>query len=271
VKFSLKAKHLLLNSRKVRSFFPLLFAIILVIQASDTFGQDTTRRVIQPPDTTKNKADSVKAKPKSDIETTINYSARDSINSSIDGQIVKLYGDAKIVYGAIELMADEITIDYKNSTLSATGTRDSLGRRVSFPTFKDGPQLYEMKDIVYNFKTGRARITEVVTEQSQGFLHGETVFKNEKNELLSLKNSYTTCGLEHPHFRIRSTKTKAIPDDKIVSGPFYMEFNEIPMPIGFLFGMFPAQRESKSGIIVPSYGEDRTRGFRGGSQSESNA
>jgi hypothetical protein len=261
VKFSLKAKHLLVNSLKVRFFFLFIFTIILALQATDTFGQNPTPPVIQPLDTTKNKADSVKVKPKSDIETTINYSARDSINSSIDGQIVKLYGDAKIIYGAIELMADEITIDYKNSTLSATGTRDSLGRRVSFPTFKDGPQLYEMKDIVYNFKTGRARITEVVTEQSQGFLHGETVFKNEKNELLSLNNTYTTCGLEHPHFRIKSTKTKAIPDDKIVSGPFYMEFNEIPLPIGFLFGMFPAQRESKSGIIVPSYGEDRTRGF----------
>lgn len=260
MKFSLKAKHLLFNSRKVRSFFLFLFAT-LAIQTSVTFGQDPQQRPIQTLDTTKNQADSVKAKPKSDIETTINYSARDSINSSVDGQIVKLYGDARIVYGAIELTADEITIDYKNSTLSATGTRDSLGRRVNFPTFKDGPQLYEMKDIVYNFKTGRARITEVVTEQSQGFLHGETVFKNEKNELLSLRNSYTTCGLEHPHFRIRSTKTKAIPDDKIVSGPFYMEFNEIPLPIGFLFGMFPAQRESKSGIIVPSYGEDRTRGF----------
>lgn len=266
MKFSLKAKHLPFKSLNVRSFFLLIFTIILAIQASVTFGQDPKGRAIQATDTIKIKADSLKAdsvkvKPKSDIETTINYSARDSINSSIDGQIVKLYGDAKIVYGAIELTADEVTIDYKNSTLSANGTRDSLGRRVSFPTFKDGPQLYEMKDIVYNFKTGRARITEVVTEQSQGYLHGETVFKNEKNELLSLKNSYTTCGLEHPHFRIRSTKTKAIPDDKIVSGPFYMEFNEIPIPIGFLFGMFPAQKESKSGIIVPSYGEDRTRGF----------
>lgn len=218
-------------------------------------------------DTTQTPADTTKTAPKSDIETTINYSARDSINSSIDSQIVWLYGNAKIVYGKIELDAEEIIIDYKNNTLTANGKRDSLGRRVGYPVFKDGGQLYEMKDIVYNFKTGRARITEVVTEQSEGFLHGETVFKNENDELLSLKNSYTTCSMEHPHFNIRATKTKAIPNDKIVSGPFYMEFNDIPLPIGFLFGMFPAQRESKSGIIVPSYGEDRTRGFnlrRGG-------
>ena len=230
-------------------------------QASDTLKN--------PSDTLKNASDSLKKLPKGDIETTIKYDATDSIiiTTGEAGQIVKLYGNAVIVYGNIELSADEITIDYKEQTMAANGRRDSLGRRVGFPVFKDGGQMYEMKDILYNFKTGRARITEVVTEQSEGFLHGETVFKNEKGELLSLRNSYTTCNLEHPHFRIRSTKTKAIPDDKIVSGPFYMEFNEIPLPIGFLFGMFPAQRESKSGIIVPSYGEERLRGFnlrRGG-------
>jgi hypothetical protein len=224
------------------------------------------RRVVAP-DTTKNPVDSLQApQKKGDITTTINYSARDSINTSVDGQIVRLYGDAKIKYGEIELEADEIEIDYKNNTLKATGTRDSTGRRVGYPVFKNGMEEYETRDIMYNFKTGRARITEVVTKQGEGFLHGDVVFKNEKSELLSLRNSYTTCSLEEPHFRIRSTKTKAIPDDKIVSGPFYLEFNDIPMPIGFLFGMFPAQRESKSGIIMPSYGEENRRGFnlRGG-------
>jgi hypothetical protein len=40
-----------------------------------------------------------------------------------------------------------------------------------------------------------------------------------------------------------------------------MEFNGVPTPLGFAFGMFPAERESKSGIIFPSYGEERRRGF----------
>jgi hypothetical protein len=204
--------------------------------------------------------------PRGDIETTINYTARDSIRASVDGKLIWLYGDAKITYGEIELEAEEITIDYGNNTMTAHGLRDSLGNRIGYPVFKNGAELYETKDIVYNFKTGRARISEVVTQQGESILHGETVFKNEDNELLSINNRFTTCNLEHPHFAIISTKTKAIPNDKIVSGPFYLEFNQIPLPAGFLFGMFPAQRESKSGIIVPSYGEERLRGFnfRGG-------
>lgn len=204
--------------------------------------------------------------PRSDIETTINYSARDSINFSIDGKIVRLYGDAKIDYGSIELEADQITIDYNNNTLTANGKVDSLGKKIGYPIFKNGTEVYETKDIVYNYKTGRARISEVVTQQGEGYLHGETVFKNAENELFSIDNSYTTCNLAHPHFRIRAKRTKAIPDDKIVSGPFNLEINDVPTPLGFPFGMFPATNEASSGIIVPSYGEERRRGFflRGG-------
>ena len=235
--------------------------------AADTTGIDSAAVAIdsltnQVPDS----LNTASEKPQGDIQTTINYSARDSINFSLDTKIVKLYGDSKIKYGEIELEADHIIIDYNKNTLSASGKVDSTGTRIGYPIFKNGAEVYETRDITYNFKTGRARITEVVTQQGDGFLHGETVYKNEKNELFSIDNTYTTCNLRLPHFRIKAKRTKAIPDDKIVSGPFNLEINDVPTPLGFFFGMFPAQKESSSGIIVPSYGEERRRGFflRGG-------
>ena len=162
--------------------------------------------------------------------------------------------------------AEQIVIDYQNSTITAHGGIDSLGNDVGYPVFKNGQETYETRDIIYNFKTKKARISEVRTKQGEGILHGKAVFKNEKNELFIITNGYTTCDLAHPHYRIISTKAKAIPGDKMVSGPFYMEFNDVPTPLGFLFGIFPSQRSSSSGIIVPAYGEERTRGFflRGG-------
>jgi hypothetical protein len=177
-----------------------------------------------------------------------------------------LYGDAKITYGEIQLEANEIIIDYDKSTIYAKGTQDSLGRRLGFPVFTNANEQYETKEILYNFKTKKARIKEVVTKQGDGLLHGEEVFKNEDNEIFSRHNAYTTCDLPDPHFQIISTKSKAIPGDKVISGPFYMEFNHVPIPAGFAFGMFPSKIQSTSGIIVPTYGEERTRGFflRGG-------
>ncbi len=217
-------------------------------------------------DTVTVKADSIKNTPKSDIETTILYSARDSINSNLDQKIIKLYGDAKVKYGLIELQAEEIVIDYNSSTITANSLVDSTGRHVGYPIFINGQEKYETKDMVYNFKTRKAKITEVVTKQGDGFLHGDMVYKNEKNELFTTGNAYTTCDLANPHFRIISTKAKAIPGDKMVSGPFYMELNNVPTPLGFLFGIFPSPRKSASGIIMPTFGEERRRGFflRGG-------
>jgi hypothetical protein len=181
--------------------------------------------------------------------------------------MIWLYGEAKVKYGDIELQAEEIIIDYEKSTISAKSRQDSTGRHYGYPIFINGAEKYETKDMIYNFKTRKAKISEVVTKQGEGFLHGEAVFKNENNELFSVGNAYTTCDLAEPHFRIISKKTKAIPGDKMVSGPFYMEFNGVPTPLGFAFGIFPAPRKSSSGILVPTYGEERRRGFflrRGG-------
>jgi lipopolysaccharide assembly outer membrane protein LptD (OstA) len=35
----------------------------------------------------------------------------------------------------------------------------------------------------------------------------------------------------------------------------------VPTPLGFIFGMFPQPKETVSGIIMPSYGEEKRRGF----------
>src|SRR5690242_710112 len=40
-----------------------------------------------------------------------------------------------------------------------------------------------------------------------------------------------------------------------------MEFMDVPTPLGFAFGIFPQQRKSQSGILMPTYGEEKTRGF----------
>jgi hypothetical protein len=234
--------------------------------ASDTLRANRQRPALNPMDTVKANADSTKTAPKGDITSTITYSATDSINSSIDKKIMRLYGNAHIKYGEIELEANEIIIDYNLSTLYARGTLDSSGRRVGFPVFTNGAEQYETKEITYNFKTKKAKIFEVVTQQGEGLMHSDNVIKTANNQILARRSAYTTCDLPDPHFRIISTKAKAIPGDKVVSGPFYMEFNHVPLPVGFAFGMFPSKIKATSGILVPTYGEEARRGFflRGG-------
>lgn len=198
---------------------------------------------------------------KGDIETTIDYKARDSIFFDLSNQMMYLYGDSKIDYGDISLAAERISLDWIENSIQANFILDSAGKKIGKPVFTEKQDVYETDDIKYNFKSKRALINGVITEQDGAFMHGQKVKKNEKNEMFIRGAKYTTCNHAYPHFYIKSSKLKVIPNNKVVSGPFNLYFGEIPTPIGFPFGMFPQPKEKASGIIFPSYGEDQQRGF----------
>lgn len=198
---------------------------------------------------------------RSDIETTINYHARDSFYFDIKKRELFLYGETHIDYGDIALNAERTDVNWNDRTLKAKYITDSAGKKIGKPVFSERQDTYVTDDIVYNFKTERALIKGVITEKQGGFMHGEDVKKNAEDELFIRGAKYTTCNLEDPHFSIESTKLKVIPNNKVVSGPFNMRFRDVPTPIFFPFGMFPQPQEKSSGIIVPSYGEERRRGF----------
>lgn len=198
---------------------------------------------------------------KSDVETTINYSAEDSLFFDVKKQKLFLYGDTHIDYGTIALDAERMNLDWDSRTLKAKYVTDSAGKKIGKPVFTERSDVYVTDDIMYNFKTERALIKGVITEKQGGYMHGEDVKKNEDDEYFIRGAKYTTCNLEHPHFSIRSNKIKVIPNNKVVSGPFNMRFRNVPTPIFFPFGMFPQPKEKSSGVIVPSYGEERRRGF----------
>lgn len=211
-------------------------------------------------DTLINKVDSIIEK-KSDVETTVNYTSKDSIFFDLKNQKMTLYGDAKIDYGEIKLDANKIKVDWIDQTLDANYVLDSAGKKMGKPIFSDAGQSYETDKITYNFKSKKALISGIVTQQDDAYMQGVKVKKNEIDELFIQDAKYTTCNLADPHFYISSKKIKVIPKKKVISGPFHLKFGNIPTPLGFIFGMFPQPKKTVSGIVVPSYGEEKRRGF----------
>ncbi len=198
---------------------------------------------------------------KGEIETTINYSAKDSIFYDLQSQKIKLYGNSKIDYGEINLEAYEILVDWNDKTLDANYLTDSTGKKIGKPIFSEGNQSYETDKITYNFDSRKARIKGIVTQLDDAYMQGEDVKKNEEDELFISHAMYTTCNLEEPHFHISSGKIKVIPGKKVISGPFHLKFGDVPTPLGFIFGMFPQPKKKVSGLIMPNYGEEKRRGF----------
>ncbi|MBN7812487.1 LPS-assembly protein LptD [Algoriphagus sp. H41] len=207
--------------------------------------------------------DSAKIMPSSDIQTDILYFAEDSIITDFTENKVYLYNKAWFEYGEMKLEADRIVIDWKNSELYATGVTDSLGAISGNPFFTDRGTSYEIrKEMRYNFKTQKAIIKDVVTEQQDGVLRGETIKKTEDGSIYLDHGYYTTCKLTTPHWHISSNKIKAIQGKQVVSGPFNLYFNGIPTPLGLPFGLIPDTPEEKaSGVIFPRYGKEQTRGI----------
>ncbi|MEB2782714.1 putative LPS assembly protein LptD [Algoriphagus sp. C2-6-M1] len=208
-------------------------------------------------------SDSTKMMPRSDISTDITYYGEDSIVSDFTENKIYLHNRAWFEYGTMRLEADLIIIDWKNSELYASGVTDSLGNVTGNPFFKDGPSSYEIrKEMRYNFKTQKAIIKDVVTEQQDGILRGETIKKTEDGSIYLANGYYTTCTLTTPHYHVSSKKIKSIEGGQVVSGPFNLYFNGIPTPLGLPFGIIPNTPEEKaSGLIFPSYGQEQKRGL----------
>ncbi|MGL1887086.1 MAG: putative LPS assembly protein LptD [Reichenbachiella sp.] len=202
-----------------------------------------------------------KRKTKDDVETTVDYKAKDSIFFDLSTQKMYLYGEGSIEYGNISLSGEQIEMDFAENTIHAHYVEDSTGRKVGKPVFSEGSDVYETDNMTYNFKSKKALINGIITQQDGAYMHGEKVKKNEFDEMYIRGAKYTTCDHENPHYYIKSKKLKVIPNDKVVSGWFNLYFGEIWTPLGFPFGMFPSPKKEASGIVFPSYGEDNTRGF----------
>jgi len=195
------------------------------------------------------------------LEDKVEYSAEDTIFHDIRNQKVFIYGNADLRYEDMHLSADFIEIDFSKNELFASGLPDTAGVVQGKPVFREGAQSFQSDELRYNFETRRGRTIGVVTEEADGFVHGDVVKLQPTREVHVAEGKYTTCDHPEPHFHIAFRRAKIIPDDKIVSSLAYLVIRDVPTPLFVPFGFFPNRRGQASGILIPSYGESRNRGF----------
>jgi len=195
------------------------------------------------------------------LQASVKYVSRDSIIINMRNKKILLFEEAKASYEDITLEAAFMEYSLINSELYASGIADSCGHIYGPPVFKQGSTEFGSQEIRYNFKSQKAKVTKVITQEGEGYIHGHYV-KHVDDKVSYIKGGqYTTCNLEHPHFQIRFGKAKVIQDDKIVTGPAYISFGGVPTPLAIPFGYFPIQKERASGIVFPFIGESTNRGF----------
>jgi lipopolysaccharide assembly outer membrane protein LptD (OstA) len=240
-----------------------VFASNMRFQQQDTLKrlpaapQDTANRSpLNPQDTSKNKTNTVKVGAEK-----IEFSAVDSTKYSHDKSIIYLYGKARVIYQSFELDADYITYNSKTNTVFASGRKDSKGKYVGKPIFKMDQQGSSVADsLFYNTKTSKGTVFNTFTEQEGGFFSGGQSKRQPDNEIHVKGMTYSTCNLPHPHYGMYITKG-IVTDKQIITGPVYLKIEDIPLPLGLPFAFFPKPNKRNSGVIIPSFGDDATRGF----------
>ena len=165
-----------------------------------------------------------------------------------------MYGKGVVQFDGMELNADQIEMNMDSSLFYAVGRPDSVGDIVGRPVFKDKSGEYESETMNYNFKTKKGYITNIVTQQGEGYLTGGQTKKMENDEFYMKSGRYTTCdNHDHPHFYLQLTQAKVRPKKNIVTGPAYMVLADVPLPLAIPFGFFPFTENYSSRINVPTF------------------
>ena len=202
-----------------------------------------------------------KSKKKSALDHPVTYEAKDSIVFYMDTKNAYLYGESQVNYTNMQLTAAKIAMNMDSSIVHAVHELDTLGNMYGKPVFQEGSDEYVSEKMEYNFETRKGYITNVTTEQQEGFITSEESKKGDGDEIYLKGGKYTTCDEEHPHFYIRMSRAKVHTGKSVFFGPAWLVVEDVPLPLVVPFGFFPMTSKYSSGFIMPSYGDESTRGF----------
>ena len=225
-------------------------------QHTDQYADSLSMAGLYPRDTLRKKG--------SFLDDIIEGHNTDSLVYDVRNKLVYIYNEGDVSYQDMNLKADFMRINMDNKEIYAYGKPDSVDGKatVTHPVFSQGGSSYTMDTITYNISSKKAKIKGVATQQGDGWLIGRTVKKMEDDSFNIQGGVYTTCDeTDHPHFYLAMTKAKVIPGKKVITGPAYLVMEDVPIYfLGIPEGFFPLNNGPKSGLLMPTFGED-SKGF----------
>jgi LPS-assembly protein len=197
------------------------------------------------------------------LEAPIVYKAEDSMVYDVPAKTITLYGkEAKTNYKDNELTAPLIVLEQESGNINAIIKRDSAGKVISMPTFKQGGDFTSTSDTIrFNLKTGKGLTKSTYTQQGEMYVYGEVIKKVSPEVFYVKRGRFTTCNLDTPHFAFISNRVKFINKKVAISGPVHPEFEGVPVPIYLPFGIFPLNSSRHSGFLPPTFSANEQLGL----------
>lgn len=207
--------------------------------------------------------DSLNKQKKNSIEAPIKYQAKDSLVYEAATNTARLYGSSEVEYENMNLKSDKVYMSLDSSLVHATGSKDTTEKTgiKGRPVFTMGSDKYDTDTMAFNFKTKKGLVQHAYTQQEDGYLTSQVSKRNNNGEVFLAHGRYTTCDQEHPDFYIALSRAKVRPGKDVVFGPAYLVVADVPLPLAIPYGFFPFTKSYSSGFIMPTYGDENSRGF----------
>lgn len=205
--------------------------------------------------------DSINRRKSNGIDAPVKYSAKDSLVYYANTRTAHLYGSAEVKYSNMDLAGERVYVNMDSNTIHANGVVDTTGELEGKPVFKMGADKYESEQMSFNFKTRKGFVSNVYSQQEDGFLRSEHSKHDSTGVIYIEHGRYTTCDEEHPDFYIALSRAKVRPGKDVVFGPAHLVVCDVPLPLAIPYGFFPFSKKYSSGFIMPSYGDEKARGF----------
>lgn len=205
--------------------------------------------------------DSLQPEKKETVDAIIEHTADDYIFEDVANEKIYLYNNAEIIYKDINIKSGDIQIDYKTNTVTAKGIKDSIGEYSQLPVFRQGNEESEQDSIVFNFKTDKALVYGLSTEQDGIYTLGQKMKRLNDSTIFIRKIRFTTSDKENPDYYLQTNKAKVVPGKKIIVGFTHLVVADVPTPVFLPFAYLPLTTTKTSGVVVPTYGQSVSQGF----------
>ncbi len=242
----------------------LLFPIYLSAQQKDTSAIKLFPDSLQIEYADSIKPDSTKVKKNRDVDAVVSASAKDSLIYDVKNKKMYLFGSGELKYKQTNLKSGKIFVDYEKNELEAFGIQDTSDtakvKIKQVPILAEGKDVYEGSSIRYNFKTQQGFISLAKNKEETSRYEGEKVKKVDKDIYFIENGMFTTCEKDTPHTYFSASEMKVIQRDKIIAKWIFMHIGGVPFPIPVPFAVIPNESGRRSGIILPTYGQELRRG-----------
>lgn len=209
------------------------------------------------------KADTIPYKlAKNALEAPLSYTAEDSMVIDVPAKTVTLYGKKVTTdYRDNHITGPVISFDESTGDIISYIKRDSTGKVIAFPTMKQSDFSSQFDSVRFNMKSGKGLTKSTYTQQGEMYVYGQVIKKVSPDVFYALRGRFTTCNLDTPHFAFISNKIKFINNKVAISGPVHPEFEGVPIPIYFPFGIYPLNQGRHSGLLAPNFTVNEQKGL----------